>query len=188
MVDVPAGQLFIGEGIDPAKHERDGNSVLLPSADFTTHGVIVGMTGSGKTGLGIALLEEVLLSGVPALVLDPKGDLTNLLLTFPDLKPDDFKPWVESGDPADVAKTWSDGLASWGEDGGRIRQLKDAAAFTIYTPGSTAGVPLNVVGSLRAPKQGMDAELVRDEVEGFVAGLLGLVGIQADPLASKEFI
>jgi hypothetical protein len=187
-IEVPTGQLYIGEGVDAATHERDGTPAMLPAADLTTHGVIVGMTGSGKTGLGIAVLEEVLLSGVPTLVLDPKGDLTNLLLTFPDLAAVDFAPWVESGDPAAVATQWSDGLASWGMDGARIKALRDAASFTVYTPGSTAGVPLNVVGSLRAPKAGLDPELVRDEVEGFVAGLLGLVGIDADPLASKEFV
>ena len=186
--DVPAGQLYIGEGVDPSTHERDGQPVLLPAADLTTHGVIVGMTGSGKTGLGIALLEEALLAGVPTLVLDPKGDLTNLLLAFPELRPEDFAPWVEGGDPAAVAQQWRDGLASWGIDAARIRRLRDEVSFTIYTPGSTAGVPLNVVGSLRAPAQGTDPELVRDEVEGFVAGLLGLVGIAADPLASREFV
>ena len=187
MTDVPAGQLFIGEGIG-ADHQRDGKTVLLKAADLTTHGVIVGMTGSGKTGLGVALLEEALLQGVPALILDPKGDLGNLLLTFPDFSPDAFKPWVEGDDPAVVAKRWQEGLAGWGIDGTRIQALRDAATFTIYTPGSTSGVGLNVIGSLKRPPEGTDAETIADEVQGFVSGLLGLVGVDADPLSSREHI
>ncbi len=187
MIDVPPGQLYLGEGVD-LEHTRNGEPVLVEAADLTTHGVIVGMTGSGKTGLGVALIEEALLQGVPTLILDPKGDLGNLLLTFPDLAPASFAPWVEGDDPAAVAVRWQAGLASWGIDGGRIQALRDAATFTIYTPGSTSGVGLNVVGSLQRPPDGTDGETIADEVEGFVAGLLGLVGIEADPLASREHI
>lgn len=112
-MDVPAGQLYLGEGID-GEHERSGAPTLVEAADLTTHGVIVGMTGSGKTGLGVALIEEALLQGIPTLILDPKGDLGNLLLTFPDLDAASFAPWVEGDDPAAVAQAWKDGLASWG--------------------------------------------------------------------------
>ena len=161
---------------------------MLEAGDLTTHGVIVGMTGSGKTGLGVVLIEEALLAGIPALVIDPKGDLGNLLLTFPELKPDDFAPWVEAGDPAEVAKQWSEGLAGWGIEPSRIAQLRDAAEFTIYTPGSSSGVPLDLVGGLDAPGEAADAEAVADEVEGYVSGLLTMVGIDADPLASREHI
>lgn len=187
MTDLPAGQLFLGETID-GDHSRTGEPVLLKAADLTTHGVIVGMTGSGKTGLGVSLIEEALLQGIPTLVLDPKGDLGNLLLTFPDFAPEQFAPWVEGGDPAQVAQAWKEGLAGWGIDGARVQALRDAATFTIYTPGSTSGVPLNVVGGLRRPPEGTDEETIGDEVEGFVSGLLGLVGLDADPLASKEHI
>jgi Helicase HerA, central domain len=186
MVEVPTGELYLGERIDG--HERTGEPVLLKASSLTTHGVIVGMTGSGKTGLGIALLEEALLQGVPTLILDPKGDLGNLLLTFPGLDAASFAPWVEGADPAEVATTWKEGLASWGIDGARIQALRDAATFTIYTPGSTSGVGLNVVGSLQRPPEGTDDETIVDEVQGFVSGLLGLVGIAADPLASREHI
>ena len=153
MIDVPPGQLFLGEAVD-ADHARTGEPVLVKAADLTTHGVIVGMTGSGKTGLGVALIEEALLQGIPTLILDPKGDLGNLLLTFPDLTAESFAPWVDGGDAGKVATAWSEGLASWGIDGSRLQALRDAASFTIYTPGSTSGVGLNVVGSLAAAARG----------------------------------
>ena len=188
MIDVPAGHLYLGEALDLATRERTGDPVLVEAADLTTHGVIVGMTGSGKTGLGVVLLEEALLAGVPTLIIDPKGDLGNLLLAFPDLSPDEFAPWVEGGDAETVATEWREGLAGWGIEPARIAALREAAEFTIYTPGSTSGVPLNVVGSLRRPADGTDAETLADEVEGFVSGLLGMVGVDADPLSGREHI
>jgi hypothetical protein len=199
MPDLPKGSFYLGDRLNPSDHKRAGAPVMLEAANLTTHGVIVGMTGSGKTGLGVCLLEEALLSGVPALIIDPKGDLGNLLLTFPDLLPGDFEPWINPSEvqrsgktaseyAADVAATWKNGLAGWDIDGSRIRALKDAADFTIYTPGSSNGVPLNVVGDLRAPAAGGDAELLQDEVEGLVASLLGLLGIESDPLSGREHI
>jgi hypothetical protein len=188
MIDVPAGHLYLGGTIDSASRERTGDPVLLDSSDLTTHGVIVGMTGSGKTGLGVVLLEEALLAGIPTLIVDPKGDLGNLLLTFPELRPEDFAPWVEDGEPADVAAQWKDGLTGWDIEPTRIAALRDAAEFTIYTPGSTAGVPLNMVGSLRRPAEGTDEETIADEVEGYVSGLLGMVGVESDPLSGREHI
>ena len=178
-----------------------GADIAFDSSDLTTHGVIIGMTGSGKTGLGVVYLEEALRSGIPALILDPKGDMTNLLLTFPDLAPGDFRPWIDetaaarSGRSPDdeaesVARTWRDGLAAWGLDGGDIRALRDASAMTIYTPGSTAGVPIDIVGDLSAPDLPWDteAETIRDAIQGYVSGLLGLIDIDADPIASREHI
>ncbi len=190
---------LLGGQIDPAKHERTGSLTTIASGDFTTHGVIVGMTGSGKTGLGIVLVEEALSSGVPALLIDPKGDLTNLCLTFPRLSAVDFQPWVNEGDASKAGQSvpefaaaqatlWTDGLGAWGITPDRIATLRDTVTFTIYTPGSNAGTALNIVGSLQAPPDVGDAEIVGDEIEGFVSGLLSLVDIDADPLSSREHI
>ena len=191
--------LFLGGVVDPATHERTGDEVRLGADEFTTHGVIVGMTGSGKTGLGVVLIEEVLRAGLPALLIDPKGDLTNLCLTFPDLAASDFRPWIDEAQAssagvspdefaAQQAESWSKGLAGWGLGGADISALRGATDFTIYTPGSRAGVPVNIVGSLAAPDDLSDDEVVGDEISGYVSGLLGLVGIDADPLSSREHI
>lgn len=191
--------LQLGGQVDPSTHQRRDQLTKVGSSDLTTHGVIVGMTGSGKTGLGVVLIEECLDAGIPTLLIDPKGDLTNLCLLFPDLAPADFEPWVNAGDAAnagksvadfaaDQAATWKDGLAGWGITPDRLRALREKADFTIYTPGSQSGVALNIVGSLQQPAGGADPEIVGDEVEGFVSGLLSLVGIDADPLSSREHI
>jgi len=191
-------EFFVGGAIDPTTHERTEGNTTIDSDDFTTHGVIVGMTGSGKTGLGIILIEEVLASGRPVLIIDPKGDLTNLCLTFPELRPEDFRPWIDESQAnaagvsadefaAQQATTWREGLESWGLGGERIAALREMADFTIYTPGSRSGLSLDLVGSLQKP-QTDDEEIIGDEVEGFVSGLLGLVGIEADPLSSREHI
>jgi len=190
---------LLGGQIDAARHERTGTTTTVSSGDLTTHGVIVGMTGSGKTGLGIVLIEEALQAGIPTLLIDPKGDLTNLCLTFPNLAPTDFEPWVNEGDAkkagvtvpefaAAQAKTWTEGLGGWGLGGPAIKTLRDSTTFTIYTPGSSGGVGLNIIGSLQAPPDMTDMEILGDEIEGFVSGLLSLVDIDADPLSSREHI
>jgi hypothetical protein len=184
--------LFLGESVDPATHQRNGTRIELDPASFTTHGVIVGQTGSGKTGLGIVVIEEALLSGVPVILVDPKGDLANLALTFPGLSGPEFEPWIEGGGAeaaSAVAKQWSDGLASWGLDGTRLAALKAAAEIAVYTPGSSDGIPLNLVGSLAPPPGALDDEESRiDEVGSVVSGLLALCGIDSDPLSGREHI
>lgn len=189
--------LFLGGIIDPASGERTGDEVRLDPDNFTTHGVIVGMTGSGKTGLGVVLIEEVLASGRPVLIIDPKGDLTNLKLAFPEFAASDFEPWVDEAQArnegievaelaAQQAELWRSGLDRWGLGPDQVRRLA-GSDITIYTPGSQSGVPLNLVGSLDPPDTD-DAEVIADEIEGYVSGLLGLVGIAADPLSSREHI
>jgi hypothetical protein len=195
------GLFYLGRPWDLDGDAPRPGALLYDSRDLLTHALCVGMTGSGKTGLCIGLLEEAAIDGVPALVIDPKGDLGNLMLTFPDLAPAEFLPWVEEGAAERQgisreqlaereAKKWRDGLASWGEGPERIRRLREAAEVTIYTPGSTAGRPLAVLASLAAPPAALreDAELLRERVTTTAAGLLGLLGIDADPVRSREHI
>ncbi|MEO8260428.1 MAG: DUF87 domain-containing protein [Acidobacteriota bacterium] len=192
------GVFYLGREFDAAAKQPTDAPVLYDSKDLVTHALCVGMTGSGKTGLGITLIEEAALDGVPAIVIDPKGDLTNLLLTFPELRAADFTPWVtdddarRAGQPIEAfaageAERWRRGLAEWGEDGARIQRLRDAAEFTIYTPGSTAGVPVSVLGSF-APPAGDDPELLGGRVQTTVSSLLALAGIEGDPMKSREHI
>jgi uncharacterized protein DUF87 len=173
------------------KTKSDNNLLLYDSKDLVTHAVCVGMTGSGKTGLCINLLEEAAIDNIPAIIIDPKGDLCNLLLTFPNLAPEDFAPWVEEGvDAAQQAKLWKDGLANWGEDGDRIKRLKDAADFRIYTPGSNAGLPVSILKSFVAPPESIrqDNEALAERINTTVTSLLALIGIDADPVRSREHI
>jgi hypothetical protein len=194
------GAFYLGREL-AADGSSPGADLLYDSRDLTTHAVCIGMTGSGKTGLGIALLEEAALDGVPAIVIDPKGDLGNLLLTFPQLEPADFEPWIDAGEAARKDQTpqelaavtaarWREGLAGWGEDGARIQRLRDSAEFTIYTPGSNAGRPLSILRSFAAPPAGSasDPAALKERVGTAVSGLLALLGIEADAIRSREHL
>ena len=195
------GVFYLGRVFDAEAKKTTDEPLLYDAKDLTTHAVCVGMTGSGKTGLGIGLIEEAALDGIPAIVIDPKGDMGNLLLAFPHLSAADFRPWVDEGEAARkqtslddyairTSETWARGLAAWGQDGARIGRLKAAADFAIYTPGSRAGLPLSILSSLAAPPPGFadDAAALRDRVSAAVSGLLALVGVEADPLQSREHI
>ena len=195
------GVFYLGRSYDRKERKIQEDLVLYDAKDLTTHGVIVGMTGSGKTGLSVALLEEAALDGIPALVIDPKGDLGNLLLTFPELRPADFEPWVDPAEAArkgqtpseyaaSVAELWRRGLADWGQDGRRIARFRDSVDISIYTPGSSAGLPMNVLRSFGVPSEQVlaDSDALRERVEGAVAGLLAMLGIDADPVQSREHI
>lgn len=183
------GDLYLGGRYDLEAGKLLDEPVHYDSRDLVTHGVCIGMTGSGKTGLCIGLLEECALSGIPALIIDPKGDMGNLLLTFPELRAEDFRPWINPDEarrkglePDALAEkqatAWREGLGSWGMDGQRIRKLRESAEFTIFTPGSSAGAPLNILQSFDAPSDAatLDDETLRDEIAGAVSALLGLLG------------
>ena len=185
------GAFYLGRPFDLQQKKPKEGLLLYDSKDLVTHAVCVGMTGSGKTGLCIALLEEAAIDSIPAIIIDPKGDLGNLLLTFPNLAPEDFQPWLNEGeDAAQQAQLWKDGLAKWGEDGERIKRLRDAADFRIYTPGSNAGIPVSILKSFDAPNDSVrdDSELLAEQINTTVTSLLGLIGITADPLRSREHI
>jgi hypothetical protein len=195
------GVFYLGKTYDLKNKVLGENLVLYSSKDLVTHAVCVGMTGSGKTGLCLALIEEAALDGIPSILIDPKGDLADLLLTFPQLRPEDFQPWVNPDDATnkgmsipDYAKQqsqfWQKGLNDWGESRERIQKLRDAVDFRIYTPGSNAGFPVSILHSFAAPQQNVidDTEMMRDRVNTTVASLLGLVGIDADPNQSREAI
>jgi hypothetical protein len=195
-------KFYLGRIFDPAAGQTTGQPLLYDPDDLTTHAVVVGMTGSGKTGLCIDLLEEAALQGLPALMIDPKGDITNLLLHFPDLLPQDFSPWVnpdvarrlgqsQEQAAADAAAHWREGLAAWGVPLERLQALQNAVHFAIYTPGSDAGIPVSILASLKAPPipWEQNRELLREKITGTVTALLGLVGLKdIDPVRSREHI
>ncbi len=195
------GVFYLGREYDLTNKTRKEALVLYDSKDLVTHAVCVGMTGSGKTGLCIGLLEEAAIDGIPSIVIDPKGDLSNLLLQFPDLRAEDFAPWINQDDartkgitPEQYAQQqadlWKKGLASWNEDGERIARLKASAEFAIYTPGSNAGLPVSILKSFAAPDRKIvdDNELLRERITATSTGLLGLLGVEANPLQSREHI
>jgi len=195
------GAFYLGREYDAASGALKDDLVLYDSKDLTTHAVCVGMTGSGKTGLCLSLLEEAAIDGVPAICIDPKGDLGNLMLTFPDLSAAEFEPWVDAGDAArkgmsvpdfaaKTAESWKAGLAEWNQPPERIARLRAAADVAIYTPGSDTGIPLSVLRSFAPPPAELlaDAGALRDRIGSVVSGLLSLLQIDADPLGSREHI
>jgi len=195
------GVFYLGREFDPGSNALKDDLVLYDSQDLTTHAVCVGMTGSGKTGLCLSLLEEAAIDGVPAICIDPKGDLGNLMLSFPNLAPSDFEPWIDAGEAqrkglsvgelaAKTAENWKKGLAEWDQEPARIARLRAAADVAIYTPGAETGLPLSVLRSFSPPAAALlaDAGALRDRVGSVVSGLLSLLNIEADPLTSREHI
>lgn len=195
------GAFYLGKEWKRDEKKVDETPFMIDSKDFVTHAVCMGMTGSGKTGLCISLLEEAAIDGIPAIVVDPKGDIANLALTFPDLKGEDFLPWINADDArkkgvSEVdfangqAELWKNGLLKWNQSGERIKLLKDSSKITLYTPGSSAGEPLSILKSMDAPAPEVlqDADIYGDTISGTVSGLLGLLNIDADPLQSREHI
>ena len=195
------GAFYLGKQYDLSQSALRDELLLYDSKDLLTHGVCFGMTGSGKTGLSVCLLEEALIDGIPVIAIDPKGDLANLLLNFPNLRPKDFEPWVQESTArrkgltkkefaSNQAALWKRGIAEWDQDGKRIQKLRDSADFAIYTPGSEAGLPVSMLKSFNAPSEELrnDREQMRDRVQAASSSLLGLMGINADPVQSREHI
>jgi hypothetical protein len=195
------GSFYLGGKYNLKINQISKNPVNYDARDLTTHAVCVGMTGSGKTGLCIGLLEEAALDKVPAIIIDPKGDITNLMLQFPKLRPEDFKPWINPDDARRKGKTvdeyskitadlWRNGLSGWGIDPSRILALKEAADFAIFTPGSDSGIPISLMSSLEAPNLDFEenSEVIREQITGTVAALLELVSVKVDPVRSREAI
>jgi hypothetical protein len=195
------GAFYLGRKVDDTNGKDTDELVMYDARDLTTHAVCVGMTGSGKTGLCLSLLEEAAIDGVPVIAIDPKGDIANLALQFPQLRSEDFLPWVDAGEAkrkgqtpeefaAATAATWKAGLNDWQEDGERIARLRDAAEVAVYTPGSSSGRPLSVMRSFGAPDAALldDSTALKERISGAAGGLLGLLGIDADPLKSREHI
>lgn len=194
------GKFYLGKECDVKTREM-GDLVLYDSKDLVTHAVVVGMTGSGKTGLGVSMIEEAAIDGVPALVVDPKGDLTNLLLQFPDLSPEDFLPWMHAEEAqregvsleqlaVSRSEMWRNGLGDWHQSPERIRMMKNKCEFNIYTPGSDAGIPISILSSFAAPPPAVreDRDLMQDRISSTATSLLTLLGIDADPIQSREHI
>ena len=208
MVNLPPeklGSFYLGAKYDLDTKSITPEAVNYDARDLTTHAVCVGMTGSGKTGLCIGLLEEAAIDKVPALIIDPKGDMTNLMLQFDQLRPEDFEKWINVDDAgrkgmtvseyaASMAGKWEKGLASWGQQKDRIRLLKESVEVNIYTPGSDSGIPINIMGSFAAPKFkagedfDSDSEMLRERIQGTVAALLGMIESKEDPVRSREGI
>ncbi len=195
------GVFYLGREYDLAAKQLKESLLLYDSKDLVTHAVVVGMTGSGKTGLCVGLIEEAAIDAIPAILIDPKGDLGNLLLTFPNLQPQDFLPWINVEDAqkknlspeefaAQQAQLWTKGLGDWGQDGARIQRLRNTVDFAIYTPGSSAGIPVSILASFAAPPADIldDGELLQERIQTTVTSLLGLLNIEADPLQSREHI
>jgi len=192
---------YLGRQYDPEINRLTDDVVYYDARDLTTHAVVVGMTGSGKTGLCITLLEEAILDNIPAIIIDPKGDITNLLLTFPDMRPQDFEPWVNVDDAhranmdipqfaADVARKWQTGLENWGIVPDRVKWLQLASKYSIYTPGSDAGLPISILASLRAPRDGWanNEEANREQIKGVTSAILALAGLSVEPVKDREHV
>ncbi len=195
------GAFYLGKRYDSDAGDLTDEIVLYDSKDLTTHAVIIGMTGSGKTGLGIGILEEAALDHIPVIAIDPKGDMGNILLTFPKLRAEDFKPWVNARAATDKGQSideyaeaqaalWKKGLGQWGQDGKRIAKMRSNVDLAIYTPGSNAGLPVSVLQSFAAPDRALidDVDLYRERVQATATGILTLLDIDADPVSSREHI
>ncbi len=195
------GIFYLGRELDLKTQEESDELFLIKNKNLTTHAAIIGMTGSGKTGLGVGIIEEAVLDKIPSIIIDPKGDMGDLLLAFDDFDPKKFEPWVDSGEAQKkglsneefaqkTANMWKSGIESWGQDSSRVRRYKNGADFTIYTPGSTAGIPLSVLSSFDAPSLDVlnDPDTLSYMLNSTVSSILALIGVDSDPLKSREYL
>ncbi len=195
------GLFYLGREKDIKSGEDTDELLLLKNKNLTTHAAIIGMTGSGKTGLGVSIIEEAVLDKIPSIVIDPKGDMGDLLLAFDDFDPKKFEPWVDKAQAQrkgmdipsfaqKTAKTWEEGIKSWGQDRQRVKRYKEGADFTIYTPGSSAGISLSVLSSFDAPSQDIldDPDTFSYMLNSTVSSILALIGEDVDPLTSKPYL
>ena len=193
------GLFYLGKDIDKKSMDATEALTLLKNKNFTTHAAIIGMTGSGKTGLGVGIMEEAAIDNIPSIIIDPKGDMGNLCLSDPTFSSKSFQPWVQdeanakNEEPAAYAKkmagVWKKGIESWGQDSARVENFHKVDK-TIYTPGSSAGVAINVMSSLDAPPEEVmyDSDTFSSYLKSTVSSLLSFIGIEGDPLESKEYI
>ncbi len=195
------GAFYLGKEYDQQTKSLQEDLLLYDSKDLVTHGVVLGMTGSGKTGLCLSILEEAAMDNIPAIVIDPKGDIANLMLAFPDLAPEDFQPWINEDDArknnqspqeyaTQTAKNWQEGLQSWGQDKARIQTFRDKVDINLFTPGSKAGIPVSILSSLVCPAAKVldDSELLGDHIESTVSSLLSLLDLNTDTMQSEEAV
>ncbi|HAF61667.1 MAG TPA: hypothetical protein DCK95_05015 [Anaerolineaceae bacterium] len=203
MVNRKNKQLYLGKLYDLSKKKILTDQPLLYDLDdLTTHAIVTGMTGSGKTGLCVGLLEEAALQNIPAIIIDPKGDLTNLMLHFPELRPADFEPWINpdlarsegkttAEMAASTAETWQKGLQEWEIPKEDLLKLQSSVERAIYTPGSSKGIPVDILTSFNSPQVDWEEneESLREMISSTVTALLTLVGFKdIDPLRSREHI
>jgi len=193
------GLFYLGKDVDKTTQEASDALTLLKNKNFTTHATIIGMTGSGKTGLGIGIIEEAVIDNIPSIVIDPKGDMGNLLLADPEFSPKSFEPWIadeaknKEQDVAEYAEKtaamWKKGIESHHQDSARVAKFA-AMEKTIYTPGSSAGVSVNILSSLDTPPAEVleDSDSFSSYINSTVSSLLSLIGVDADPVESKEYI
>ncbi len=181
----------------PMSGEEGGPALLLPAKHLVTHAAVLGMTGSGKTGLVTVLVEEALRAGIPTLVIDIKGDLPNLLLTFPSSRPEAFRPWLErDGEELSEERLGAlleerrAALARASLTNEHIEDFVNETALRVVTPGSSAGEPLHVLSSLerRSSRWDTDPESAQSALSAAVSLVLRLLGRDPDPAKSKEHV